>query len=424
MSTRIHPMFVLLVGIGLLGACKNDQHCPGNLNDDCRLGDAPTPCSSSAQCDDPTPACDTSTMTCVQCTPAEVGACTGATPVCRDTTCESCTRHLDCPASDVCLPDGSCVDPALDQVAYVTQGGSGTTCMKAMPCATLDAAVLTGKPYIKIAAGQVKDNKITMISGRAVTVLADFGAKLDRDGDGPILDIHSANTDVRIFDLEITGATDPGGDAILLQPNGGSPMLTLTRVLVNGNQGRGIVGSGGSLVVAQSIFSSNAGGGIVMTASGIISITNSYIHHNGTPVMASVGGLSLRPTGTSKVEFNTIIDNQANLGAASSGGMFCDVAGFIAANNIIFRNTGGAAGNVQTFGNCTYGNSFVMPGATPADNSLNFASPNAQPYDYHLTTTSPSSVVGAAGACTGIDFDGDARPARGTCDLGADELAP
>jgi hypothetical protein len=31
-------------------------------------------------------------------------------------------------------------------------------------------------------------------------------------------------------------------------------------------------------------------------------------------------------------------------------------------------------------------------------------------------------VVGAGGACTGNDFDGDMRPIDGACDLGADEL--
>jgi hypothetical protein len=58
------------------------------------------------------------------------------------------------------------------------------------------------------------------------------------------------------------------------------------------------------------------------------------------------------------------------------------------------------------------------------DNSLGFAHPNATPFDYHLTASSPASVVDAAGACTGVDFDGEVRPTGTACDLGADEYQP
>jgi hypothetical protein len=161
-----------------------------------------------------------------------------------------------------------------------------------------------------------------------------------------------------------------------------------------------------------------------MGANGVVSLTINFIYNNGNNLTAAAGGLSLRPMGASKVEFNTIVDNQANLGAASAGGVFCDTAGFVAPNNLIFRNTGGATGTAQTFGNCTYGNSYSAPGASAADNTPVFKSPNSQPFDYHLTASSPASVLDAAGACTGIDFDSQARPQGPACDLGADEVAP
>jgi hypothetical protein len=53
-----------------------------------------------------------------------------------------------------------------------------------------------------------------------------------------------------------------------------------------------------------------------------------------------------------------------------------------------------------------------------------FAHPNGPPFDYHLTAASPSTIVDAAGSCTGTDFDGDARPVGAACDLGADERKP
>src|SRR6185295_3145001 len=126
------------------------------------------------------------------------------------------------------------------QVAYVDPTGAGTECSWAMPCGTLTDAVATGRPYVKIAAGVVKDTKLTSIDGKIVTILAERGAQLDRDGNGPILEIRSANAAVTIYDLEISGATNPGGDGIQLQPNGGSPTLLLARVTIRGNQGRGI----------------------------------------------------------------------------------------------------------------------------------------------------------------------------------------
>ncbi|HRC58727.1 MAG TPA: hypothetical protein PKU97_22545, partial [Kofleriaceae bacterium] len=161
------------------------------------------PCTDNANCTDPAaPVCDLAAQVCVECTPESAAACTGQKPICgADNVCRACTAHADCLASMVCLPDGSC--GIEDQVAYVANGGTSATCAKSAPCNTLTAAILLGKPYIKVASGEpVKDTKTTTIDGKVVTILADPGARLDREGDGPILEIRSPTTDVKIYDLE------------------------------------------------------------------------------------------------------------------------------------------------------------------------------------------------------------------------------
>src|SRR5690606_2156679 len=113
--------------------------------------------------------------------------------------------------------------------------GVGADCTKTSPCATLAAGLATNRPIVKLS-GLVKDNQTTTIDGKAVTILADPGAKLDRDGDGVILEVRGADADVTIVDLEITGQTGVFGSAISLVA-GGTSKLALIRATVTGNQG-------------------------------------------------------------------------------------------------------------------------------------------------------------------------------------------
>lgn len=377
-------------------------------------------CTASSECADLL-VCDVPSGQCVECTQDEPGACKDDRPVCGvDNTCRGCTDHSEC-GSEVCGPEGTCIDASM--VAFVAAQGTGTTaagCSRDAACPTLADAVATPKPYIKIAAGTVADDQTTEIQ-RVVTILADPGAKLDRTGDGVILEVRGNSADVQIYDLEIIGAS--GGAVGVSIPSGGTPKLALIRVKVTRNDGGGISIDGGNLTVSRCTISDNQGrGGISMASNGVVVIASSFIHHNRNDNSNAAGGLVLRPTGSSRVEFNTIVDNTSLLGATSAGGISCDEPGFVADNNLVFRNIGGVSGQAQTVGACTYGRSFVMPGATPGDESLRFVRSNELPYDYHLTAASPASVVGAAGQCTGEDVDGDARPIDGACDLGADEL--
>ena len=411
-----------------MAACHQDNpsYCDDRAYDNCVNRPGEFPCSEKADCagQEGKPACSelseaTGTGICVQCTAMDSAACLGATPLCgADNLCRGCGKHTDC-ASTACLPDGSCA--AETMVAYVAATGAGTACTKAAPCGTLTAAIAKAQAYVKVAASgaAITDTQVTIIDNKAVTILADEGAKVDRSNDGGAVLKVQGTADVKIFDLEITGASGGGGNGIDVDASG-TPKLALTRVKITANQGLGLSAQGGAVTISQSTISGNIGGGISITGA-TFDITNNFIYRNGNPSTSSIGGLFVRPMGQSRLERNTIVDNQADAGSATAGGAFCDVPGFIAAGNIIFRNVGGPAANVQTFGSCTYGNSFVMAGASPVDDSLSFVHSNTQPFDYHLTATSPTTVRDSGGACTGIDVDGDARPQGAACDLGADE---
>lgn len=389
---RLYLFFV----VSLVAACgwqDSSNYCPDRPHNNCLL--EPGSCVRDDECD--TGICS-SDGRCVQCTSERDDACTGDTPACISDTCSPCTKHAQCSAtSNVCAPTGGCADAG--EVAYVSEGGTdNSTCSKEQPCTRMATALDRRRMFVKIT-GTINE-AVTVDAGQQVTIVADPNAALTSSSGSAILTVRDDGTSLAVYDLTIRDGPNPGGIGVLIPTGGGAPTLRLHRVTVANNPGGGLSVDGGSPTV-----------------------TNSFIHHNGTSSSA-VGGISLRSTGTVTVEFNTIVDNATNFGAASAGGVFCDEAGITLPRNIIFRNTGGTDTKTQTFGNCTYGNSFVAPGMSAIDNSPQFVRPNEAPFDYHLSVASPPSVVGAAGTCSGIDVDGDSRPQGNACELGADELRP
>lgn len=409
----------------LVSACyeKKPLFCVGNPDDPrCPQPDGATNCTSDEEC--APQVCDLAgTQTCVQCTVDKAAACSGETPICgEDHTCRGCTAHIECVDSDTCdFSSGVCA--ATTDVAYVSAGGTGTTCTKATPCPTLATALLTAKAFIKISAGLVKDNAKTAIDGDTVAIFADPGAQVDRDGDGVILEV-SGNANVRIFDLEITGQTGINDDAIALLANGGSPKLDLTRTKVALNQGGGISSSGGTLTVSQSTLSGNQGGGISVNGVGAtFDITNNFIFRNGDENTSTFGGanLGIAAAGANRFTHNTVVDNNA---ATNSGGVICNVGGFSAPNNLIARNKLAGSATVtgaQTVGACQFVTSTVQNDMS----GLGFVDPEAPaPFDYHITTGSSVIDQATTPADLTFDIDGEARTFGVAPDQGADELTP
>lgn len=377
-------------------------------------------CDTDAQCSGATAVCELDQKICVQCTATRSEACTGATPVCGATlACRGCQAHGEC-GSAVCLPSGACA--AEGDVAYVAERGSGTECSKGQPCATLRQALTTSKAVVKVGLGMVKDDATTVIDGRAVTIVADPGAKLDRDGDGPILTVRSTGTDVKIYDLEVTGASGTGANGIQLEPNGGMPRLTLGRVKVTGNQGVGIASTGGTLTVSQSTVASNTGGGISVM-NGTFDVTNSFIYRNGDQDASTFGGMNLvfAVAAGNRFEFNTITDNRA---VANSGGVVCNVPLFAAGNNILARNSLAGnpnATNAQELGDCMYPSSRIQNDVEGL--AFEKAEPPA-PFNYKLRAGSTAIDQATTASTVVVDFEGDARPQGAQKDIGADEYKP
>jgi len=453
-SPRLIDRFALAMLPACLGllACyrTNPNYCPGALHDNCLNVDAaPPPCSSDQQCTAPLSVCalgGSGPGVCVQCTIMEPAACTDKTPVCgADDMCHACTAHAQC-ESNVCLADGSCATET--DVAYVAQGGSGSACSKAAPCATLAQGLQRTTPYVKLT-GLVKDTQTTTISGKTVTLLADPGAKLDRDGDGPILQVQSTGpaTSVDIFDLEITGATGTSGaDGIQLTASGGSPSLNLTRVTIDGNQGNGISASGGTLTatnatisgnqgngtstsgsaltVARCTISSNTGGGVSIT-NGTFTIVGNVFYDNGSDMMP-IGGveISTAQNAMNRLEFNTFYRNKTQDGQGTA--IQCSAGNFTAKNNIMSDN-GTLTNAEQVGGSCKHAYSIARPGTLPAGTNNSAADPlfvDPAHGNVHIQPTSPARhAADPTSDLTGIashDIDGDLRVSP--ADLGADQV--
>src|SRR6185503_9417251 len=92
-------------------------------------------------------------------------------------------------------------------VAYVdpVMGTDNAMCTVTLPCDTIDAALMTKRPYIKLT-GAI-DEAVVVTMQTTVTFLADPGTTLT--GAGVVVTVTQAS-DVSIFDLKIIGTNEKG----------------------------------------------------------------------------------------------------------------------------------------------------------------------------------------------------------------------
>ena len=356
---------------------------------------APTQMSA---CTGTTPACALEKM-CVQCVaPDQTSACTGTTPTCApDHTCQPCRKHQDCVASHACLADGSCAQ--VDQVAYVDPLlGGGATCTLTAPCKRIADALTTSRPILKLT-GMI-DEQIQI--ERNATLLADPGTKLTSTTNGIIVEARGSSQ-VTISDLTIAGASGPAGSGLGISlPPGSTASLTLSRVVIFGNQGGGISISGGQF-----------------------DITNCVIAGNGS-AQTSFGGVRFDQidNGRRRFEFNTVADNVAKDG--TSVGVVCTLVTqpLTFSNNIVYGNQIGGTRTQVGGANCNWVYSDIGPDTLSGTGNINtdplFTNPSQN--DFHIQPTSPVKGKADPGATVRIDIDGETRPQGGGYDMGADEI--
>ncbi len=288
---------------------------------------------------------------CVECTVDDERNCGGATPQCgNDNRCRACRTNDDCD-SGACLEDGACAN--ADEVVYASPTGVSTSgCGRALgqnECSLAQALieVVPTRDVIRLAPGTYTAMGGTDeldFSIRNATVIA-RGATINRALDGAIMSVRNNRT------LKLIGGTlrGPNNDDGLKCSTGGE--LIVHETTIERMTQSGIQTDSCKLTVSRATIRNNLEGGIRMiNLPRVATITNNFVYRNGG-TGSPVGGMALRlePAG-SRLEFNTVADNDADLGSATAGGITCDGQGYDAPFNLVYRNEGGIAARSRSSG--------------------------------------------------------------------------
>jgi hypothetical protein len=382
--------------------------------------DGGTACLDNAAClaSDPAKPVCTDDRECVECTVEDDARCTEGRVCGGANTCGDCTAHAECD-SNVCQTNGRCADPSM--VAYVMQGGSGSDCNLASPCADLQDAEQTDRPIIKVS-GTISHDSVVQFNARSTTIYADPGASVTRTSPGNIIEVSNNSTELVIYGLRIFGGTGVGGtgNGIVIAPQS-DVQVTLDRVLIDANEGSAVrAPDGGSVTITRSVIANNTGNQGLYLANGRFAISNTIIAQNGKTTVAT-GGAYLQPQEPSTFEFNTVADNV-------SSGTIGDYRGITCANSMSISNSI-IVGNDTS--QCDVSYSFFTPGDQPSGTGNMNGNPMfkatttpSSPMFYRIAPASPAKDVADMNATLATDIDGNMRPIDGRSDMGADEVSP
>lgn len=412
----------------------------------------PTECSSDAECTDPARAICTRGL-CKPCADDLACAPFEGSPICDGGTCRAC-RPGDC-VSGVCDPDvGTCADEV--EVAYIAKRGEDSgSCSRAAPCLTIGRglAQLGARRFLLIAASPEPYAEAAAAAGagvsitdKIVTILGE-GATLTTTRYGDTALRVTGIATVVVDGLRIANASGPAGDGVACQNAGqSSPMLTLRRVEVTSNGGRGISATSCNLVLDRSTVTNNSGRGIdtndstvaiersmimknmgggVATSGGTVTVRNNMIASNGSAVSV-YGGVSLSQISAAAsltFAFNTITGNVGIVNARTGVDCAQVFAPLTLSNNIVYGNQVAGSGAQVGGANCAFTYSDVGPQSAPGVGNISADPLFVDPANgnCHLRASSPAKDAADPGATLDVDIDGDRRPQGGRADMGADE---
>jgi len=203
-------------------------------------------------------------------------------------------------------------------------------------------------------------------------------------------------------------------------------LLTIVQTTIDGNQGSGIISDRGVVTLEQSALLDNVFGGVFLSSCDF-HFSNNIIARNGNSE-GIFGGILVSgtpPSGSqgARLEFNTITANRASgTQTEAAGGVLCHQVDtpLSFTSNILYGND-----VRQTVGaNCAWAYSDVGPDGVSGTGNLNMAPAfvDETTSDYHLKPGSPGTDAADPAATLSTDFEGDARPAGGRSDMGADEV--